>query len=156
MKFELENKITPWDFFLASIKKIYSSPVGVCNIVFTAAAIGLAVRFFNTVGDLLQVLILFACLWFPFFQPIGIYFKAKSQVAMIPKNMKYIIDDSGIQVFVGDKTETIRWNRVSELINKKNMIIIRVDGTNGYFFSNKSLGKQKEEFISFVEGKIKH
>lgn len=156
MRFELENKITPWDFFITSMKKTYSSPIGVCNIVFTLAAVALTVRFFDRAGNLTQMLLLLMCLIFPVFQPVMVYFRAKAQVLMIPTDMKYVIDDDGILVMTGGKSELIKWNRVDELIDKGNMFIIRVDKKNGYFFKDKSLGDRKEEFVNFVEGKIRN
>lgn len=154
MRFELENKITPWDFFLVSMKKTYTSPIGVCNIIFTLASILLTAKFYNSVGDFAEMLLLFMCLIFPVFQPVMVYFRAKTQVSMIPSDMKYIIDDDGILIIAGGKSELVKWNRVDELLNKGNMLIIRVDKRNGYFLKDKALGDRKDDFIKFAEGKI--
>lgn len=154
MKFHFKCKIGPWDFWFLSMKKTYSSPVGLVNIIFTLAMMGLSVKFISNVNDFMQVLLVLLCLIFPVIQPIFVYFKAKSQTMLIPANLEFDIDDAGIEVSVGNQKELIKWKRVKGIIKESNMVIIRVDDRNGYFLTNRALGKDKEEFIQFIEGKI--
>lgn len=155
MKFDLEIKVFPIDFWIISMKKTYSTPIGVCNIIFTLASIGLTARFYSEANNWVQLLLLLTCLIFPVFQPIMVYLKAKTQTSMIPVGMRAVIDDAGVYITVGEQSEKISWNRVTQVITNSQMVILRVDKKNGYFFTNRVLGTKKDDFINYVESKIK-
>ncbi len=155
MSFHFKCNVRPGDFWRMSMSHTYRSPMGVVNIVFTAAMIGLAVRFWDSVADWVQVLILVGILLFPFIQPFLVFMRARGQVNMIPADLELTIDDNGILVETGGKQEQIRWKRVTGMILERNMVIFRVDKNNGYFLPNHTLKKQREDLISFAETKLK-
>ena len=154
MNFEYEIKVTPFDFFIMTMKKTYKSFIGVCNIVFTIAAILLTVKFYNSVNDVLQLLLIIMCIIFPVFQPLGVYFKAKAQVLIIPEGLKLMIDDTGILVSLNQQSEKLKWKRVNGYIDTGSMLVIKVDNKNGYFLTKKVLKGTKEELKAFINSKL--
>lgn len=154
MKYHFEVNVTPFDFFKMSMKKTYKSPVGVCNIVFTVAAFLLTAKFYAQSNSLIQLLLVIMCLIFPVFQPMGVYFRGKAQVAGIPKGLTLDIDDTGILVALNAQSEKIKWARVKAIIDTGDMLIIRVDNNNGYFLTKKVLNGERESFKAYVESKL--
>ena len=60
MEYRYETKIRPVDFWKLSMYHTYHSLVGMCNLVFGAAMIGLTVRFWNEANDVIQALLFLA------------------------------------------------------------------------------------------------
>lgn len=151
MNFHFVIDVNPFDFFKMSMKKTYKSPVGICNIVFTVAAVLLTARFYSEVSDPVQLLLVIMCLIFPVFQPMGVYFRAKTMAAGIPKGLTMDINDNEIMVSVNSQSERIDWKRVKALIDNKDMLILKVDNNSGYFLTNRVLGKERDAFKKYVE-----
>lgn len=154
MKYRLKNKVTAGDFWKLSMHHTYHSTVGVVNIVFTAAMFALAYRFWNEVGDVLQVLIFFGCILFPVLQPFVVYMRSKSQAAMLSPNLELEFDDRGLTVFLNEQSEKIPWKKIISATKDHNIIVIRSDAKHGYIISDRMLGKDKEAFWTFVQTNI--
>lgn len=154
MNFHFVIDVRPFDFFKMSMKKTYRSPIGVCNILFFAAAVILTVRFFASASDAVQLLLIIMCLIFPVIQPLGVYFKAKTLSESIPKGLTLDVDNAGILVSLNEQQEKIDWKRVNVLIDNKDMLIIKVDGSRGYFLANRVLGDDRDAFKEFCRVRI--
>lgn len=154
MRYHFVIDVTPFDFFKMSMKKTYRSLVGMCNIVFTVAAIALTVRFYFSVSDLVQLLLVIMCLIFPLIQPLGVYLRSKSLAARIPLGLTLDVGEGGITVSLADKSEKIEWKRVRGLIDNEDMLVLRVDGNNGYFLTNRVLGEERDSFIKYVRYRL--
>ena len=138
------------DFWKLTMRQTYRSLAGICNIVFTAAMIALAVRFWNTAGDLFQVLILFACLLFPVIQPIAVYLRAKGQAAAMPQGVVLEFDEKGLHVTVGGQHEDLPWRQV-RVRRQSDMLVVFSDARHGYLLTNRVLGKEKEPFFAYAK-----
>lgn len=154
MSYQYQSNIRPLDFWLLSMNHTYHSLVGVCNLVFAAAMIGLSVRFWNEAGDAAQALLFIACLIIPVFQPLGVYLKAKAQVSVIPQGTQLSFGEDGVHVTLGGKRELIRWNRVKNAVREANMVIIFTDASHGYMLTNRVLGREKDDFYHYVKAHI--
>lgn len=154
MKFHFVIDVRPFDFFKMSMKKTYKSPIGVCNIVFTVAAVLLTIKFFANASELVQLLLVIMCLIFPVLQPLGVFFKARALSISIPKGLTLDIDDSGIQASLASQTDKIEWKRVDVLIDNKDMLIIKVDHSRGYFLTNRVLGEERAAFKKYVKSRL--
>lgn len=153
MTYQFKSEVTALDFWKLTMRQTYRSMAGLCNLIFTVAMILLAVKFWNQSNDIVQVLLLFACLLFPVVQPIAVYLKAKGQARALPKDMELKFDDAGLHVAIGTQHEDIRWNKI-RVAKQPNMIIVFSDARHGYMLTNRVLGKEKEEFFAFAESKI--
>lgn len=154
MFFHFDVEVKAVDFFRLSMRKTYKSPLGICNIVFTVAAILLTLRFFSVASAWVRPVLILMCMIFPVFQPLSVYFRAGNLASGIPKGLTLDINDDGILVSVGSQSETIEWRRVKALIDNKDMLILAVDGNNGYFLTNRVLKDNREAFKKYVDSKL--
>lgn len=81
MTYQYKSGVRAADFSRMSMRQTYHSVAGMRNVVFTAAMIRLTVKCWERSRDMVQVLLLFVCLLFPAFQPIGIYFRGRRRRA---------------------------------------------------------------------------
>ena len=153
MKYTFTNDVRPFDFWIISMSGIYRSLAGVCNIVFTIAMMLLCYRFWNSVGDILQLALIMGCCMFIVIQPLFVYMRAKAQAAMVPKGMKLCFDDYGLHVQVGEECQDIKWKNL-RLSQQKRVTFIRSDEKHGYMLTNRMLGNEKEAFIEYASSQI--
>lgn len=154
MKYEFSYEITAFDLWKLSMYTIYSSAIGVCNIVFTIAALLLAAKFWGYVNDFVKILFILGISLFPIIQPAAIYFRAKKLAAAIPKDLQMGFDDSGIYIKSEKQNSKLKWNMVKGISKKLDMIVLFTTTKHGYIFTDNVLGKQKEDFYKFVVSKI--
>ena len=96
---------TASDLWQLSMYYVYGSLVGVCNIIFTAAVLALAVAKWSSVGTVYRIVLVLACLAFTVIQPLAIYRKAVKQAKSITEDTELLFDDKGIHVTVAGKNE---------------------------------------------------
>ena len=154
MEYRYETKIRPVDFWKLSMYHTYHSLVGMCNLVFGAAMIGLTVRFWNEANDVIQALLFLACLLVPVVQPLVVYLEAKAQAAVVPQGAELAFGEDGIHVSLKGKRELIRWNRVSRVVKEAGMVIVFTDRRHGYMLTNRVLGNEKNDFYQYVKAHI--
>lgn len=156
MEFRFEANISAWDLWKLSMRHIYRSIVGLCNIIFSVAIILLTIKFWSEMSSVLQSTLVLCCVLFPIVQPVMIYMRAREQVKTLPRNMVMEVNGAGICVS-GEESETyVLWKNVRGIIKEKNMLILAVEAGRGYMLTNKVLGEQKQAFLEFVESKVKN
>lgn len=156
MEFRFESKVTIGDIWKLSMRHIYGSMVGVCNVVFSIAIVLLTYRFWNEISDFLKGLLVMMCIIFPIVQPIMIYFRAKKQIDSLPKDLVLTINETGIHVSGDNQKTHIVWNRVRGVIREKGMILLAIDSGRGYMLTDRVLGTQKDAFLEYVDSKVKN
>ena len=154
MSYQYRCTIKPVDLWTLSMRRMYHSLVGICNIIFAVAMILLTVRFWNQVNDVIQALLFLACLIIPVIQPFCVYMKAKVQVSVIPQGTELSFEEDGIHVTLGSEQQFIRWNKVKGVRKETGMVIVYTDVSHGYMLTNRILGKDKEDFYNFVKSHI--
>ena len=156
MEFRFEDKITALDVWKLSMYHVYRSLAGVCNVVFAVAIICATIKLWNPREGMLMSILLFCCVLFPVIQPLMIYTRAARQMAALPKDMVYEINESGIHIIAGNQKSHLTWNRVRGVIKEHGMVILATDAGRGYMLTDKTLGTQKDSFIEFLESKLEH
>lgn len=154
MKYKYICDVKALDLWKKAMKKNYRSIVGIVNIVFTVAMVLLTIRFYGSTNDLIRCFLILGCILFPVIQPLSIYGMSVKQLEDMPKDMELAFDDGGMHVSIGHKREDIRWKRLTNAIRLKDMIVIMSDDRHGYMLTNRVLGKEKDEFFSFLCEKI--
>ena len=154
MSYQYRCAIKPMDFWALSMRRTYSSLVGVCNIVFAVAMILLTVRFWNQSGDVVQALLFLACFIIPVIQPLCVYMKAKAQVSVIPQGTELAFGEDGIHVTLGSERQFIQWNKVKGARKEPGMVIVYTDASHGYMLTNRVMGNEKEDFYNYVKAHI--
>ncbi len=154
MEYGFNVEVTPWDFFKMSMKKTYTSVIGVCNLVFLAAMILMTVRFYGEASDGLRCIMLFMCIIIPILQPMGIYLRARNLAHMIPEDMTIETCCSGLMVRVGEAFELVGYEKIKKVICNDDCLILAVGGGNGYFLFNRVLGDRKEAFTKYIKSRM--
>ena len=156
MEYRFKCDVKAWDLWKMAMARTYRSLIGLVNVIFTVAMILLTVRFWPTASDLIRVLMVLGCILFPVIQPLAVYGNSVKQLEDLPKDMELLFNDGGLRVFVGDKSELIRWSRIRNAIKRSNMIVVMSDDSHGYMLTNRVLGDQKEEFYEYICKKIRN
>lgn len=154
MKYKFTYQITAFDLWKLSMYGIYGSIIGVCNIIFTVAMILLTAKFWVDVNNFIKILFIMAISLFTVIQPATVYMRSKKQVAAIPHGMEIGFDDNGVYVKTKNQNSELKWNTIKGILKKPSMIIIYTITKHGYILTNKVLGKQKEDFYSYVVSKL--
>ena len=149
--FCFKSEVKPFDCWRSAMRRIYRSMTGVINIVFTAAMLGLAAAFFESAKPLEKSLILLGCIWFPLIQPTIIYLQQRKSIRSMPKDMELSFSDSGMQVHLAEKEESIPWNKMHRISIEPGMVILFTDERHGYILTNRNMGQEREAFLSFLK-----
>ena len=155
MEYRFKCDVKASDLWKMAMTRTYKSLVGLVNVIFTVAMILLTIRFWATASALLRVLMVFGCILFPIIQPLAIFGNSVKQLENLPKDMELLFNEGGVRVFVGDKSELLRWNRIKNAIKRSNMVVVMSDDSHGYMLTNRTLGDQKEEFYQYSCEKIR-
>ena len=155
MEYRFKSDVKPADLWKIAMTRMYRSPVGLVNVIFTVSMILLTIRFWPTASDLFRVLMFLGCILFPVIQPLAIYGFSARKLEKLPKDMELLFNDDGLTVFVGEKNEFLRWSRIKNAIKRSHMIVVMSDDSHGYMLTNRVLGDQKEEFFQYICKKIR-
>ena len=154
MKYHFKINTTASDLWQLSMYGIYGSIIGVTNVIFTAAMILLAVRFFSSVHIVLKCLNIIAISIFPVIQPLLVYLRAIKQAQEIPKEVILGFDEQGMHVNLDDQRSDIDWEHVRGITKKPTLLVIFSSERYGFVLNNKVLGDQKEAFYDYISAKI--
>lgn len=154
MRYKFSYQTTAFDFWQLSMYSIYSSMIGVCNMIFTISIFLLMARFWKDVNGLVKILMILTSCLFIVIQPAIIYRRARRQEAMLPKNMEIAFDHEGIHIKVENKSSDLKWENIKGISKKPTMIIIFSTMHHGFVLNNKVLGKEKEPFYDFLLSQI--
>ena len=154
MIYKFTYQIRGVDLWRLAMYRMYSSMVGVTNIIFTVAMLLLAVRFWQGVNIFVKGLLFICICLFPLIQPLAIYRRANKQVGNVPKEIEIGFNDKGIHVQSGDQKSHLKWKSIKGVSKKANMVIVFSTDQHGFILSNRVLGKEKEAFYEYVVSKI--
>ena len=155
MEYRFKCDVRAKDLWKMAMTRTYKSLIGLVNVIFTIAMILLTIRFWAGASDLVRILLVLGCILFPVLQPLAIYGNSAKQLEEMPRDMELVFNDTGVRVFVGEKSELLRWNRIKNAIKRSSMIVVMSDDSHGYMLTNRTLGDQKEEFFDYLCKKIK-
>ena len=67
--------------------------------------------------------------------------------------LELTVNDQGIEVKVGDKTEFKNWSQVQGIVIKPTLVAIYTDKNHGYILTNRILKNTKAQFRAFIKTK---
>ena len=150
MKYNFRYQVAAWDSWRLSMYQTYHSLAGACNVVFTAAAIVVTIRFGHQANEFITALLILSCLWFPIIQPILIYQQARKQVKALPDNMELSFEQRGVHVVTPREDSWMGWEKIREVIEVPRMIVLLSSGSHGFMLSDRMLGDKKKEVLAFL------
>lgn len=142
------------DFWQLSMYQTYGSMAGVCNIVFTVAAVLLTLKLWPEAGDFVQALLMLACCAFTLIQPVVFYMQGRIQAKAMPGEMLLQLDESGICVYAGEQHSRTPWEKVQGMVRKPTLLVIVTDGGRGYLLSNRVLGIERKPAEEFIRSRL--
>ena len=155
MKYRFNYKVKAIDILKLTLYNIYSSLVGICNIVFTCAMIFCLLSFWKEVNIFLKIVMLFLCILFPVLQPILIYMRSKKQLKAIPKGMILEFNDTGIDISSNNNIKSVSWNKVKKVSSILGMVILVFDNGQGFILNKEVLGNLQKDLAAYIESKVK-
>ena len=150
MAYKFKYQLKALDFWKLSMYSMYRSMIGVCNIIFTVAMIGVAIKFWGQINLGMKTILVFISNLFIIIQPISIYLKARKHIALLPKDMELGFDEIGIHINTKNQISELRWETIKGIIKKPNMIIILSTTKQGFILTNRILGMQKDALYNYV------
>lgn len=155
IKFAFKYKTTAFDLWRLSMYGIYSSILGVCNLIFTVTMILLTFKFWEDASQVIRVILIFAICLFILIQPVAIYLKAEKQVLKLPGEIQIDFADAGVHVKIENQSSTLPWTSIKGITKRPGMLIIFSTAKHGFILNNKVLLGQKKPFYDYVVSKIK-
>lgn len=155
MKYKFKYNLRTIDLWKLSLYGIYTSLIGLINIIFIISIVLLIIRFWSVGNIFVKVLLIFTSLIFTLFQPLILYLRAKKQVETFPKDMYLGFDRQGMSIETDDNISLIKWEDIAGIKELKNIIIIYSSGRQGYLMTNKILGNKKQEFHKYLVENLK-
>lgn len=155
MKYQFTLHTTASELWQLFMYGIYGSMLGMINVVFTAAMILLAVRFFSSAHFVLKGLLVIAISLFTVIQPLLAYLRARKQAKSLPQEVRLGFDDEGMHISMGDQKSDVAWDAVRGITRKPTLLVIFSSARHGFVLSNKVLGEHKEAFYQYITTKIK-
>lgn len=146
MEYHFKCDIKATDLWKISMKQTYRSFLGVINVIFAISMIAMTIKLWNGADVPARILMILCCLIFPVFQPLAILGKSCKQLEQQPGDVELFFHNNGIQVVCGEKKEMISWNRVTRVIYRSDMIVVKTGESHGYMIMNRTMGEQKEAF----------
>ena len=154
MEYRFKCDVKASDLWKMAMKRTYKSIIGLVNVIFTIAMILLTINYWTIAPDFLRMIMVLGCILFPVIQPLAIYGNCVKQLEEMPRNMELTFNDGGVRVYVGEKSELLRWNRIRNAIKRSGMIVVMSDDSHGYMLTDRVLGQQKDEFYDYLCKKI--
>ena len=154
MKYKFDYQITALDLWKLSMCGVYSSIIGILNIIFTVAMLFITKAFWGDVNSFIKIIFIVGIGLFTVIQPAAIYIRAKRQVNAIPHDLQICFNDDGIHIKSKKQNSKLKWNVIKGISKKPGIIVIYTITKHGYILTDKVLGKQKEDFYSYVVSKI--
>ncbi|MFR5601400.1 MAG: YcxB family protein [Lachnospiraceae bacterium] len=154
MRYQFTYRTTAKDLWQLSMYYTYGSMVGVCNVVFTAAVLALAISRWSVAPVWQKVLMVLGICLFTVIQPVLVYSRASRQAAQITEDTTMQFADDGVYIRVGEKTSQLKWSQMKRVSRKPTLIVLFSDSTHGFVLPNRVLGKEKEDFYQYVISKV--
>lgn len=159
MKYNIKLKITNEDIYNSSLNFLKSSKTFYFDIIFTIVAF--AALFYTIYNraffsfDLFRKILIIICpLIFPVIQPIILYIKSFNNINLNTE-IELEFNENNIIIMSSKEHVTINYIDVYNFIKFKNMHVLMYDSVHGQIIPDRFLTFDKNEFYSFVSGKIK-
>lgn len=155
MSYRIPYEIEAKDFWKLTLNGMYKSMVGVINVIFIFAMIGLIVAFWNQVSIFIRIMLLFGLSLFTIIQPLSIYIKSKKITEQIPDDAELVLDKTAVYVEMNNQVSEFKWKNIKGIIEKPHLCILRTSTNQGIFLKYENMGNKKEEILNFITAQLK-
>ncbi|MCR5788763.1 MAG: YcxB family protein [Lachnospiraceae bacterium] len=135
----------------------YASYLAVVNIVAIFSSLALLIVFWKSGEPWVRLLLLIFFSLFTVIQPLVIYMDCKKQIGVKgQEELSLTFNDRGLHIQAQGKTEQHPWKDIVSFTVRPTLVIVYTDGSHGYILSNRVLGDDRREFISYVRSRSAH
>lgn len=153
MEFKYKYRLKPYDLWQFHMYYAYSSYLCINNIICILSSIVLIIKLWaNSPAWFRAVMLLFLSL-FTVIQPLSIYLRSVKQLKNNNDELMLTFSDSGIDVFLNQKSEHRTWEQIINIIIKPTLIVIYTDREHGYIITNRVLKDTRKDFIKLINEK---
>lgn len=153
MEFKYKYRLKPSDLWQFHMYYAYSSYLCIINIICILSSIVLIIKLWaNSPAWFRAVMLLFLSL-FTVIQPLSIYLRSVKQLNNNNDELMLTFSDSGIDVFLNQKSEHKTWDQIINIIIKPTLIVIYTDREHGYILTNRVLKNTRRDFIKLIKEK---
>lgn len=153
MEFKYKYRLKPSDLWQFHMYYAYSSYLCIINIICILSSIVLIIKLWaNSPAWFRAVMLLFLSL-FTVIQPLSIYLRSVKQLKNNNDELMLNFSDSGIDVFLNQKSEHKTWDQIINIIIKPTLIVIYTDREHGYILTNRVLKNTRRDFIKLIKEK---
>lgn len=88
-----------------------------------------------------------------FYLPVALFFNAKRQVALTPAfkdSIHYILTDEGMEVHVGDQSDSMSWDNIRKAVSTSKNIMIYTSKNTATLFPRADLGDNEMKVIEMI------
>lgn len=161
MKYQYTYRNTPGDYFRFYMSNTYHSLMGIVNVIFTVAMAALIVSRWGGSNLFFRLLMVFALLIFPVFQPFFIWLRSIKSAESIKVETTVSFDEGGMEIDVLTHKQRIVWKNFYACLRRAGLLIVSPDGAHAYLLPEKVIERAEEGIernpaavYAFVTGKI--
>ncbi|MFA5577674.1 MAG: YcxB family protein [Tissierellaceae bacterium] len=154
MEYRFKYQPTALELWKLSMYGIFSSLVGITNIIFTISMLLLSIRFWGSAQIIYKIVLIIGICLFTCIQPLAIYLRARKQMGEIPLDMEIFFDEEGIKIISSEGETNLIWKSIKGVKSKADITTIYTTDKYGLILSDRILGSSKEEFLIFLSSKL--
>lgn len=132
----------------------YSSLAGVVQVIFMISMVILIVTKWSSSESFFQVVMIFACLLFPVFQPLAFYGQCINEYDPYKPEHTISFDNFGMNVVVHSHVQSFKYDSIKAVYNRPGMILIQPDDIHLYIIPSRVLGNDKPALAKFLKEQI--
>lgn len=149
----LKYKPRALDLLKIHMYEVYTSLVGMVNIIFSISMLGLLITFWEEMSNLIRIILIILTLHFILIQPIILYFKYKNIVNEID-NISIELNENNFVVVNPNNSFEYSWNDL-EVDKILNILIIKTDEKNGYILNLGEINEKSLNMTDFLKKRLR-
>ncbi|MBU9726412.1 YcxB family protein [Diplocloster modestus] len=157
MEIKFDVKMTAQTMYDFMLYHSYRNFQGVFGTFLGAAVLILAIMTFGDVSTGYTILYLAFAVIFLVYTPLGLYTKAKRQVAMTPafkKPITYILNPEGIATEQDGNKAQAKWSDIYKVRKTKKSLLLYLNKVNAVILPIESMGVQYDEVAACIREHI--
>ena len=157
MTLEFDIKISDKDMYRFNMHHAYTGFQGIFATVIGLAVLTVAALTRGKVDTVYTLLYLLFGIRFLIYMPVSLWMRSKRQILSSPvlqETLRYVLDEQGIHVTVGEQTADLEWGMIYKMISTKSNLLIYSSRVNAYVIPRNQLGHQYEAVKKLAEAKL--
>ncbi|MCD7826791.1 MAG: YcxB family protein [Clostridiaceae bacterium] len=155
---EFDVKLKVSELYRFTMRHAYFSLSGIFGLLFSFAAIVLAVVNRDGYEPSTLLLLAFVGVLFPVVQPLILYFKCRAQVRKnenINASLHYILMEEGITVRQDEQEAEVKWYDIRKVVATKKSLYLYMSAMRAFIFPKEQCGGQFDTVCTLVKEQVR-